>query len=178
MQPLVGRLAPPTSATVDGDGFLALGAAVGTLGWAGTQALALWGGRHAPLVAAALWLALVGVMGVVGLTRTPDTVRFSRPLAVWGTTNGSATALSAVAVALPGTFPARAVVAAWCCSFLVGYAATARFVGGRGARPYWLGTALATAGLAGVWAAPAVADWGYLVAGTVHVLPLALAVRG
>jgi hypothetical protein len=166
----------PTLGRVGVDGFLALGAAVGAVGWSTT---ALLTARPDPvgdpeLAAMAVWFGLVGVMVGVGTLATPDAVRFSRPLLAWGGANGTATLVSTLA--LVGVLPSAVHLYAWPLAGLVGYAATARFVGRRNARDARLyGTAAvleaATLGLALAGGPPVLV---FALLGVCHALPLAL----
>ena len=169
--------AVPTLGRVGLDGFLALGAAVGAVGWGVTALLAARPDQvgDPELVAMAVWFGLVGVMVGVGTLATPDAVRFSRPLLAWGGANGTATLLSTLA--LVGVLPSAVHLYAWPLAGAVGYTATARLVGGRNprvARLYATAALLeaATLGLALVGVAPAIV---FALLGVCHALPLALA---
>jgi hypothetical protein len=122
----------------------------------------------------AVWVGLVGVMIGVGTFLTSDAVRFSRPLLAWGGANGTATLLSTLA--LLGCLPPVVHLYAWPLAGAIGYAATARFVGGRStgdARLYGTAAVLesATLGLVLVGVAPALV---FALLGVCHALPLAL----
>jgi hypothetical protein len=172
--PTLGAL--PTLDLVGVDGFLAIGAAVGGVGWGVTVLLTAVPGLVADpeIVAMAVWVGLVGVMVGVGTLGTTDAVRFSRPLLAWGGANGTATLLSALA--LVGVLPSVVHLYAWPLAGLVGYAATARLVGGRShgdARLYGTAAVLesATLGLALAGGSPVLV---FALLGVCHALPLAL----
>ena len=126
----------PTLGRVGLDGFLAVGAAVGAVGWGVTAGLTARPEVVADpeLASMAVWIGLVGVMATVGAFTTPDEVRFSRPLLGWGAANGTATLLSMLA--LVDVLPDTVHLHAWPLAGLAGYAATARFVGGRDGQLY------------------------------------------
>ncbi|WP_267639615.1 hypothetical protein [Haloarchaeobius amylolyticus] len=157
------------------DQFLRVGALVGTIGWTVTQVAAWLGAGALPVLV--LWVGLLGAMTVVGLARTPPTVRFSTPLLVWGATNGTATVWTVAAV-LGAPVPATALAGwlPWLGSFTVAYAATAWFV--PAARLVYGAASLSAAGLAvALLALPALAPVTYLLVGAVHVVPLVVATR-
>lgn len=132
----LARVAPPTLARVGLDRFLALGAGVGALGWGGTALLTARPGLVGDpvLASVALWTALVAVMVGVGVFATPDAVRFSRPMLVWGPANALAS-LVTLGV-LFGPLPAWALADAWALAGAVGYYASARATAGNDRNVY------------------------------------------
>ncbi|PSQ09965.1 hypothetical protein BRC93_11175 [Halobacteriales archaeon QS_5_70_15] len=98
-------VATPTLGPVGIDRFLAVGAAVGGVGWGVTVLRTAVPGLVADpeLVAMVVWIGLVGVVVGVGTLATPDAVRFSRPLLAWGGANATATLLSTLS--LVGVLP-------------------------------------------------------------------------
>jgi hypothetical protein len=170
----------PTLGILGSRGFLALGAAIGAVGWTVTALLtarpalaAVIPGPDDPaLLVAALWLVLIAVMMGAGLFATPDAVRFSRPMLVWGPANGLATL--ATVGALLGALPTATSWLAWALAGATGYLATGlaiRRVGGDGRT--WLAAAGCEA-LVPVAALLAGGPWPFAVLGAVHTLPLAL----
>jgi hypothetical protein len=163
------RLAPPTLARVDLDRFLALGAAVGTVGWGVTALLAA---RPAlvpdpALVTVSLWAVLVTLMVGVGVFATPDPVRFSRPILVWGPANAAAT-LVTLGV-LFGPLPEWALTDAWALAGAVGYYASVRATAGND-RNVYLTAVFFEVTTFGTGTSPAV----FVALGVCHVVPLVL----
>jgi hypothetical protein len=166
----------PTLSVVSGRAFLAVGAAIGALGWGATALLTARPGIVAPLdpavAAATVWTPLIVVMVSVGLFGTPDTVRFGRPFLFWGPANGLAS-LATVA-ALLAWLPGVTYWLAWALAAAVGYLGTGvavRRAGGDG--HVWVATAgcevsvLVAGGTVG-------GPWPFVLLGAMHVLPLAL----
>lgn len=168
----------PTLGAVSGRGFLAVGAAVGVLGWGSTALLTVRPGIAAPLApalaATTVWAPLVVLMVAVGLFGTPDTVRFARPFLVWGPANGLAS-LATVA-ALLGRLPEATYWLAWALAGAAGYLGTGLAVrrAGDDGR-LWFAAACCEAGalVAGVTVG---GPWPFILLGAVHVLPLTLVV--
>lgn len=179
--PPLRSLGLPTLGQLSGRRFLALGAAVGAVGWSVTALLTarpmLAAVAPAPLddpalLASAVWFALVPVMIGTGLFATPDRVRFSRPMLVWGPANGLASV--ATVAALFGALPPATYWLAWALAGAAGYLATGvavQDVGGRGRT--WLAAAGCEA-LVPVAALGPGGPWPFAVLGVVHALPLAL----
>ncbi|MFC7226089.1 hypothetical protein N0B31_01635 [Salinirubellus salinus] len=165
----LARLAPPTLARVDLDRFLALGALVGAVGWGATALLTARPDLVADpvLVSVALWGVLVAVMVGVGVFATPDEVRFSRPMLVWGPANALAS-LVTLAV-LFGPLPAWTLPDAWALAGLVGYYASARATEGND-RNVYLTAAFFEVTTFGTGTSPAV----FVALGVCHVVPLVL----
>lgn len=166
----------PTLATVSGRAFLAVGAAVGALGWGITALLTARPGIAAPLdpalAAAAAWTPLIAVMIGVGLFATPDPVRFGRPFLLWGPANGLAT-LATVA-ALRGWLPGATYWLSWALAGAAGYLGTGLAVRRAGDDGHlWLAAAGCEASVlvAGLTVG---GPWPFILLWTVHVLPLAL----
>jgi len=161
----------PTAGVVDRDGFLAVGALVGALGWSTTVALALFPGLATrPTVAVlVVWAVLVALMVAVGAVATTDTVRFSRPLFAFGVANGLAAL--ATALAFLGTLPEMTYVVAWGLAGAVGYGVAARTVPGPDARVYGVAAVLDLFAAGAIAALP---GWLALaLVGVCHVVPLA-----
>jgi hypothetical protein len=109
----------------------------------------------------------------VGVFGTPDEVRFSRPMLVWGPANATATVLTLGA--LFGPLPDLALPAAWALAGAVGYGASGRFSAGAERRTY-LAAAFAeclTLGMVVVGLPP---GGVFVLLGVCHALPLALVV--
>jgi hypothetical protein len=125
----------PTTARVSLDGFLTLGAGVGTVGWGVALFAATTPAVPTPeLVSMAVWAVLVGVMVGVGVLGTPDAIQLSRPMVAWGVANGSASVASLLA--LFGVLPDATHVVAWGLAGSVGYGVTGRLVDGRDGSVY------------------------------------------
>ncbi|MFC7027635.1 hypothetical protein ACFQH8_09255 [Halomicroarcula sp. GCM10025710] len=103
------RRSPATSGRLSESEFLLVGAAAGALGWGGTQVLAWLGPRSSAALATGLWAVLVAGFATVTVLHGPDEARFSDPMFVWGSANGTAMALTLGGLA--GLVPA--VVAFW-----------------------------------------------------------------
>ena len=168
----LARFAPPTLGRVGLDGFLALGALVGTVGWAGTALLTARPGLVGDpvLVSVVLWAVLVAVMVGVGVFGTPDAVRFSRPMLVWGPVNALATL--ATLLALFGPLPEATPLVAWGLAGLVGYAASAYWTAGVQRRTYAVAAFFEAQTLAAV--TPLAPAHTYLLLGVCHAVPLAV----
>lgn len=170
------RFAPPTRAAVSRDAFLTLGATVGAVGW-GVTALLSASPTLVPdpaLVSIALWGLLVALMIGVGVLLTPDAVRFSRPMLVWGPANAAAS-LVTLGV-LFGPLPGWTLLAAWALAGAVGYAASARATNGRERRAYAMGAFLELLTLGTVAVGLPVAGTLALL-GVCHVGPLLVVTR-
>lgn len=166
----------PTTATVGRDGFLALGAAVGAVGWTVTVAVTLRPGLvpDPTLVVVGVWAVLVGVMGSVGAFATPDAVRFSRPLLGFAAANGTASVATLLAVG--GVLPPATHAVAWALAGAVGYGLAARSVDADAAT-------YATAAVLDALVAASVLLGGatarhLAVVGICHVVPLVAVSRG
>jgi len=170
----LARLAPPTLARVDLDRFLALGAAVGALGWSATALLTARPDVVADpvLVSVALWGVLVAVMIGVGVFATPDAVRFSRPILVWGPANALAS-LVTLGV-LFGPLPDWALPGVWALAGAVGYEASRRAVDGPARPVYLAATFVEVLTLGAVLVVPPAGV--FVLLGVSHALPLALVV--
>lgn len=165
----LARFAPPTLGRVDLDRFLALGAAVGALGWGGTALLTARPGLVGDpvLVSVALWAVLVAVMVGVGVFATPDEVRFSRPMLVWGPANALAS-LVTVGV-LFGPLPDWTLPDAWALAAVLGYYASARATAGNDRNVYLTAVFFEVMAF-GTGTSPA----GFVALGVCHVVPLLL----
>jgi hypothetical protein len=169
----VGRRPRPSTLELVGlRGFLALGSGIGAVGWTGTALLAARPDLVASPVpiSAALWALLVALMVSVGVFLTPDAVRFSRPMLVWGPVNAVATLLTLAA--LVGVLSGGWVPAVWALAGAVGYAASARFVG----RGVYTVAALLELGTLGAALLGVPSPVLYALLGVCHALTLALIV--
>jgi hypothetical protein len=172
------RIAPPTSGRLSLRAFLLAGAGAGAVGWTGTQLLTWTAPPAAASLATALWVVLAGAF--VGLTvrHGPDEIRFSDPMLVWGTVNGTATALTFAGLA--GLVSARlAFWQTWVAASAVGYCWTGGLLEGAGETNRGRGYALT--GLVGLCvlavdtlAVGVTAPVAYLVLGVLHAVPLTL----
>jgi hypothetical protein len=169
VQASLRRYAPPSLGRVDLDRFLALGAVVGAVGWTATALLAARPSLVADptLVAVALWTVLVAVMVGVGVFATPDAVRFSRPMLVWGPANALATGVTLGV--LFGPLPAWTLTDAWALAGVVGYYASARATEGND-RNVYLTAVFFEVTTFGTGTSPAV----FVALGVCHVVPLVL----
>lgn len=164
----------PTTGRVSLDGFLTLGAGVGTVGWAVALLAATTTLVPGPeLATMAVWTVLVAVMVGVGLFGTPDSVRLSRPLLAWSVANGAASVVSLLA--LLGSLPDATHVVAWGLAGAGGYGVTGWLLGGRDGGVY---LTAATFELFTVGNALAVGARPVHLAllGVCHVVPLVLVV--
>ena len=172
------RVAPPSSGRLDESEFLLTGAGAGALGWSGTQVLAWVGPADSAVLATGLWVVLVAGFAGITLLGTPDTVRFSDPMFVWGAVNGTAMALTVGG--LVGLVPEfLAFWVAWAAAAGIGYCWTGGLLAGAGAvrrgRGYLLAGLAALVVLAvGLLASALVEPAAYLLLGGLHVVPLAL----
>ncbi|EMA06669.1 hypothetical protein SAMN05443574_10595 [Haloarcula vallismortis] len=175
------RLAPTTSGRLTASEFLLSGAAAGLLGWGGTQAIAWLDRPDSALLAAGLWVVLIG--GFVGVTvlHAPDSVRFSDAMFAWGAVNTTATALT-VGGLLDVVPEQLAFWHAWVGATAVGYCWTGGVLEGAG-RPArgrgYLGAGVVGLCLLAVGAVafPLVAPTGYLALAALHALPMVLDVQ-
>ncbi|MFC7249889.1 hypothetical protein ACFQJ5_08575 [Halomicroarcula sp. GCM10025324] len=175
------RRSPATSGRLSESEFLLVGAAAGALGWGGTQVLAWLGPRSSAALATGLWAVLVAGFATVTVLHGPDEARFSDPMFVWGSANGTAMALTLGGLA--GLVPA--VVAfwgAWVAASAVGYCWTGGLLEGAGdaerGRGYLLSGVVALVVLAvGAFTFPTVEPVAFLLLGVLHVVPLALDAR-
>jgi hypothetical protein len=170
----LARIAPRTLARVDLNRFLALGAAVGAVGWSGTALLTVRPEVVADpvLVSVALWTGIVAVMVGVGAFATPDEVRFSKPMLVWGPANATAT-LVTLAV-LFGPLPDWALPATWALAGAVGYGASTRFTTGGQSRLYLAAAFVEVLTFGAAFVVPPAG--AFVLLGVCHALPLALVV--
>jgi hypothetical protein len=172
------RRSPATSGRLSESEFLLVGAAAGALGWGGTQVLAWLGPRSSAALATGLWAVLVAGFATVTVLHGPDEARFSDPMFVWGSANGTAMALTLGGLA--GLVPAVvAFWAVWAAASAVGYCWTGGLLEGSGdsarGRAYFLSGLVALAVLAvGAVAFSAVESVAFLVLGVLHVVPLVL----
>lgn len=169
---------PSTSGRLTESEFLLVGAAAGTLGWGGTQVLAWTSPPSSAALATALWAVLVAGFAGVTVLHGPDAVRFSDPLFVWGTVNGTAMALTVGG--LVGVVPETvAFWGAWAAASAVGYCWTGGLLEGAGdaerGRGYLLSGVVALVVLAvGALAFSLVEPVAFLALGVLHVVPLVL----
>ena len=161
----------PTAGVVDRDGFLAVGALVGALGWSTTVAVSLfpWLASRPTVAVLVVWAVLVALMAAVGAFATPDAVRFSRPLVAFGVANGLAAL--ATTLAFLDYLPDATYAVAWGLAGAVGYGVAARTVPGPDARVYGVAAVL---DLLAVGAVAVLPGWLALaLVGVCHVAPLA-----
>lgn len=172
------RAAPATSGRLTESEFLLAGAAAGALGWGGTQGLAWVDPPAAAAFATALWTVLVAAFAGLTVLHGPDAVRFSDPMFVWGSVNGTAMALTVGG--LVGLVPVFvAFWGAWAAASTVGYCWTGGLLEGAGdaerGRGYLLSGVVGFAVLAvGALAFPTVDSVAFLLLGVLHVVPLVL----
>ncbi|MFC6862364.1 hypothetical protein ACFQGE_02675 [Halomicroarcula sp. GCM10025817] len=175
------RRAPATSDRLSESGFLLAGATAGALGWGGTQLLAWVDTAASAVVATGLWAVLVAGFAGVTVLHGPADTRFSDPMLVWGSVNGTAMLLTVGGLAglVP---PVVAFWGAWAAAAAVGYCWTGGLLEGAGhperGRGYLLSGVVALAVLAvGAVSFPALEPVAFLVLGVLHVVPLALDAR-
>jgi len=172
------RAMPATTGRLDESDFLLAGAAVGLLGWVGTQVLSWLTVPNSALAATVLWAALVGGFSGLTVLHGPDAVRFSDAMLGWGTVNSTAIALTVGGVA--GLVPARlAFWSAWVGAAALGYLWTGGLLvrtgaAGRGCE-YLAASAVAFAVLAiGTVAFDVVAPLAFLLLAALHAVPLVI----
>lgn len=170
--------APATSGRLTESEFLLAGAAAGALGWGGTQVLAWVDPPASAVLATVLWAVLVAAFAGLTVLHGPDAVRFSDPMFVWGSVNGTAMALTVGGII--GLVPAFvAFWGAWAAASAVGYCWTGGLLEGTGdperGRGYLLSGVVALAVLVvGTFAFSTVESVAFLLLGVLHVVPLVL----
>ena len=177
------RLPTPTSTyRIDRRTLLGSVAAMLALGWAATEAVASFPAvvPGDPILAVVgLWVGLFAVVTVGALTQTPDYVRFSGPLLLWGVLN--AVALAVTVSAALGILPSGLVVYAywhvWVLVAVVGFATTGALLerSGSSGQHYFTAAGLEVSLLfIGLGAFELLLPGLYLLLAFVHPTPLAL----
>ena len=179
---LLQRTAPATSGRLSDSGFLFAGAAAGTMGWGGTQLLTWIDPPLGPALATAWWAVLIAAFGLLTVLHAPASVRFSDPMFVWGSVNGTAMVVTVggVVSAVP---PRVAFWHAWVLAAGLGYLGTGTLLVRAGARERGLGYlagSLVACGVVVVAARSfaAVEPVPFLLLGVLHAVPLLVDAAG
>mgnify|MGYP000392005143 CR=1 FL=1 len=164
------------------NGFLAIGAVAGAIGWGGTElihrrpALALDTlGMDALQAAVGLWVVLTLGMAAIGLTLASRAVRLSPPLWLWSILVAAAIAIDVAALeGLIAREHLRYVLwQPWLLVFAIGYGVTGTVASGRNRRAYLAGSvAAAGAFILAILFTARIEPHAFVLLGVLHAGPL------